>query len=303
MTTTNPIDLDLTAPVSASADAEISDIPPQMSQESVRAFETALGERPSVEARSLQETFGAAVKSVAEGFSLETLKAVVDETLSLELPKPLMVVDGTLSLERSKSPMSMDETLSLGMPKPPMAVDETLSSGMPKSPMVVDETLPVGMPKLPMVVDDRNSDTDQTVIAVPVVVPQQIEVAVRPVEPAASSDRASAVEAVSRVEQAVSAAETMVRAAEAVADAILVSPGLKAGDGEMLIRLRPDVLDGSAVRIAVSGRQLEVEFMPMQMETAALIERNMSQLQQHLVARVHMYTVGVSVKKDRNGRI
>ena len=243
MTMTNPIDLDLTAPVSASADVEAADIPTKTSQDSVRAFETALEGRPSGEEASLQEAFGAAMKSVAEGFSPETLKAVVDETLSLELPKPLMIES------------------------------------------------------------DTDTDAIPAVIAAPVAVPQQVEVAVQPVESADPSVRAGAVEAVSRVEKAVSAAETMVRAAEAVADAILVSPGLKAGDGEMLIRLRPDVLDGSTVRITVSGRQLGVEFMPVQMETAALIERNMSQLQQHLVARVHMYAVGVSVKKDRNGRV
>ena len=242
MTMTNPIELDLTAPVSAAADA---DIPSRTSQDSVRAFETALEGQPSGENASLQETLGAAMKAVAEDASPETLKAVVDETLSLELPKPLMI----------------------------------------ESDLDQDAAAPV---------------IAAPVIAAPVVVPQQIEAA--PVESADPSVRAGAVEAVSRATEAVSAAETMVRAAEAVADAILVSPGLRAGDGEMLIRLRPDVLDGSTVRITVSGRQLGVEFQPVQMETAVLIERNMSQLQQHLVARVHTYTIGVSVKKDRYGR-
>ncbi len=152
-------------------------------------------------------------------------------------------------------------------------------------------------------------DADESIPDIPqaqpfvAVMPQQVEIAVKPDDAGAPVARADAVEAVARVEQAVSATEVMVRAAEAVADAILVTPGLVNGEGEMLIRLKPDVLDGSEVRISVTGRELGVEFMPVRMETAAFIERNLPQLQQQLVARVHAYTIGVSVKRERNGRV
>ena len=107
---------------------------------------------------------------------------------------------------------------------------------------------------------------------------------------------ARAAEMVDRVAATQSAADVLVAAAEAVADAILVSPGLLRGEGEIRVQLKPDVLEGTEVRIAVAGRQMAVEFMPVVTEVAALIERCRPQLEQQLAARVHAFSIGVSVK-------
>ena len=133
--------------------------------------------------------------------------------------------------------------------------------------------------------------------------PVEVKVAVQPEVEAVEAVAARTAASVGRVERVVSASEMMVRAAEAVADAILVTPGLMRGEGEILIRLKPEVLDGSAVKITVAGHRLSVEFQPQIAETAQFIERNLPQLQQVLVARIHSFTVAVSVRKERNGRI
>ena len=113
---------------------------------------------------------------------------------------------------------------------------------------------------------------------------------------------ADAVEAVGRIAKAVSPSEVMLQVAEEVADAILVSPGLLRGEGEIRIQLKPDVLSGSEVRISVEGRQLGVELLPVAADVAAFVERNLPQLQQLLAARVQAFTVGVSMRRNRVGR-
>ena len=119
---------------------------------------------------------------------------------------------------------------------------------------------------------------------------------------AAGTVAADAVEAVGRVAKIASPAEVMLQVAEEVADAIIVSPGLLRGEGEIRIQLKPDVLDGSEVRISVEGRRMGVELLPVAADTAAFIERNLPQLQQLLTARVHAFTIGVSMRRNRVGR-
>ena len=105
-----------------------------------------------------------------------------------------------------------------------------------------------------------------------------------------------AVDAVARI-QKMSETEVLVQAAEAVADTILVSPGLLRGQGEVRIQLRPDVLDGTEIRIAVSGRQMDVEFAPRTQDMAAVIERCRPQLEQHLAGRIHSFQIAVVVQR------
>jgi len=114
-----------------------------------------------------------------------------------------------------------------------------------------------------------------------------------------------AVEAVQRPETiaAVTRGEVLVAAAQAVADAILVSPGLLRGEGEVRIQLRPDVLDGSIVTLNVTGRQLAVTFLPQNADIGTLIEQCRPQLEQHLVAKIHAFRISVNVKKDSRVRI
>lgn len=112
---------------------------------------------------------------------------------------------------------------------------------------------------------------------------------------------ARTIEVADRVTKAMSASEVLIQAAEAVADAILVSPGLLRGEGEIRVQLKPDVLDGTEIRIGVTGSQMDVSFMPSNADMSSLIEQCRPQLEQHLAARIHRFTVNVSV--DRKSRI
>ena len=157
-------------------------------------------------------------------------------------------------------------------------------------------------------VDDVPEARAENIIAAGVVPQQQIAAAVdsHVADPAGvqAVDAVSArtVEVAERVSKAMTASEVLIQAAEAVADTIFVSPGLLRGEGEIRVQLRPDVLDGTEIRIGVAGRQLDVSFMPSNADMSALIEQCRPQLEQHLAARIHRFSVSVSVaKKSRSG--
>ena len=129
-------------------------------------------------------------------------------------------------------------------------------------------------------------------------VPQVVEAAV----PVTAVDAVTAAFAPA----AIPAEETFLAAANAVADVLLVSPGLLRGEGEIRVQLRPDVLEGAEVRISVAGRQLDVAFVPRTPDVAALIEQNRPQLEQHLAARFLTFRLSVGVLRrtadDAKGR-
>ena len=115
---------------------------------------------------------------------------------------------------------------------------------------------------------------------------------VQPAEAAPAAADVGAVDRVSAVRN-VSPTEIMLAAAEAVADAILVTPGLINGEGQVRVQLKPDILEGTEIQVNVSGRQLEVEFLPptAAADVADLIQRALPQLEQHLAARIHSYSI------------
>ena len=93
--------------------------------------------------------------------------------------------------------------------------------------------------------------------------------------------------------------QVLVQAAQAVADTLLVSPGLLRGQGEVVVQLRPDVLEGTEVRIAVTGRQLDVQFQPKTVDMAVLLENCRTQIANHLTAKIATFNVTVDVRKKR----
>ena len=121
-------------------------------------------------------------------------------------------------------------------------------------------------------------------------------------EMAAKSDVITAVDSVKAAFAPVEVlpTETFFEVANAVADTLLVSPGLLRGEGEVRVQLRPDVLEGSEIRIAVTGRQLAVDFIPQTQDVAVLIEQNRPQLEQHLAARIQTFTLSVGVHRRRS---
>ena len=107
----------------------------------------------------------------------------------------------------------------------------------------------------------------------------------------------AAVSAVAPVAPTSSA--VLVEAAQAVADTLLVSPGLLRGQGEIVVQLRPDVLEGTEVRIAVTGRQLDVQFRPTTVDMSVLLENGRTQIASHLSAKIATFNVTVDVRKKR----
>ena len=125
------------------------------------------------------------------------------------------------------------------------------------------------------------------------------------VAPLENGDKSNGVTAVDSVKAAfapveVRPTEMFFEVANAVADTLLVSPGLLRGEGEVRVQLRPDVLEGSEIRIAVTGRQLAVDFIPQTQDVAVLIEQNRPQLEQHLAARIQTFTLSVGVHRRRS---
>ena len=99
------------------------------------------------------------------------------------------------------------------------------------------------------------------------------------------------------VARAVEPAQVLVETARAVADTLLVTPGLLRGEGEIRIQLRPDVLDGTEIHIVVVGRQLTVAFTPPTPDLVALIEQSRPQLTAHLAERIHAFQIAVDVRR------
>lgn len=121
--------------------------------------------------------------------------------------------------------------------------------------------------------------------------------AVDQVAPADAKTAVASVDAVAPVASSasVSASEAVLAAAHAVADTLLVSPGLLRGEGEIRVQLKPDVLDGSAVNITVTGRTIAVSFVPATEASASLLTGHVGELEAHLNATVVGYEMAVSV--------
>ena len=94
-------------------------------------------------------------------------------------------------------------------------------------------------------------------------------------------------------------AQVLVEAASAVADTIVVSPGLLRGAGEIQVQLRPDVLEGTVIGISTtSPGELTVNFTPATENMAVMLEKCASQLVTYLSERIHNFQIAVNVKRD-----
>ena len=94
-------------------------------------------------------------------------------------------------------------------------------------------------------------------------------------------------------------AQVLIEAASAVADTIVVSPGLLRGAGEVQVQLRPDVLEGTVIHISTaSPGTLNVQFTPVTENMAVLLEKCAPQLVTYLSERIHSVQIAVNVKRD-----
>ena len=155
-------------------------------------------------------------------------------------------------------------------PSAPSAPSVSSASSAPPTP----SALPVSL-AVPEISTPAAAPTAAPVTAVEAVVAAYTPLAARAVEPA----------------------QVLVEAARAVADTLLVTPGLLRGEGEIRIQLRPDVLDGTEIHIVVAGRQLTVAFTPPTPDLVALIEQSRPQLTAHLAERIHAFQIAVDVRR------
>ena len=92
--------------------------------------------------------------------------------------------------------------------------------------------------------------------------------------------------------------ETANEIADAVAAQIVVTPSILKGEGEVLIRLKPTVLDGSEIKLSSKDNTLSIEIVPATEQAEQMIAGHVIQLERALAE--HLPTFGsfaVSVAK------
>ena len=94
--------------------------------------------------------------------------------------------------------------------------------------------------------------------------------------------------------------EVVNNVAEAIADQILVTPSLVRGEGQMIVRLKPEVLDGSEIHLSSESGTLAVEIVPSTQNAAKLATEAMPRLETALAEHVATFRqVSVSVRKGK----
>jgi flagellar hook-length control protein FliK len=89
--------------------------------------------------------------------------------------------------------------------------------------------------------------------------------------------------------------QELVEAANAVADTIFVTPSLVKGEGEITIRLKPTVLDGSEIRIEAKGQAISVSLTPATVEVQRLAEQSQARFASTLSERLPSFQIAVAI--------
>ena len=86
------------------------------------------------------------------------------------------------------------------------------------------------------------------------------------------------------------------RLVETVVETIAVTPALSSGgDGEIFIRLKSDILDGSSIRIEVKNGELKVVVVPASRTAEEILQKAQETFQNQLAERVTAWRVNVGV--------
>lgn len=118
---------------------------------------------------------------------------------------------------------------------------------------------------------------------------------------AAAQQEIAAATASARTEAIV---EVVNNVAEAIADQILVTPSLVRGEGQMIVRLKPEILDGSEIRLSSESGTLAVEVVPSTPNAAKLATEAMPRLETALAEHVSTFRqVSVSVRKGKANEV
>ena len=220
-----------------------------------------------------------------------------------------------------KAVTQFQTAMSEALPKAPVATSEEAPSVAVATPKEVpsvavatpetlkaeiETNLSIKMPaplELPPKLVGKAEDADAEVAApqalpvVEVTLPPRIA-SVEPAEVATGS--VAGVPAVRPV--AMTGAKELIAIATSVADAVMVSPGLLQGDGTVRVVLKPDVLQGTEIRVVSENGAVTVNFIPSTLEVAALLERSQPMLVQHLATHVPNVRLGVSVGRGVRNR-
>ena len=97
--------------------------------------------------------------------------------------------------------------------------------------------------------------------------------------------------------------QELTEAAVAVAETILVTPSLVHGEGQMTIRLKPTVLDGSEIRLEAKGAEISISVQPATTAVAQLVEQSKARFEQALAERLPSFQVVVSVHSLRSSTV
>ena len=251
----------------------------------------------------------AAARPVVEAVVVEKpiVNAAVDEKPVVEKPAVAPVI-----VDRPAAARPVVEAVVVEKPIANAAVDEKPVVEKPAVAPVIVDRLVAAKPEVAELGSDRigtpivttSADVEEPAYDKTVVVDLSQEAA----KVAASQTATIAPQAVDVHSATVSMssarteviAETVGKVVEAVAAQILVTPALVKGEGEMIVRLKSDVLDGSTIRLAAESGTLSVEISPAtQSAQRAIVEaspRLESALAEHVAAFHH---VRVLVKKGR----
>ena len=157
--------------------------------------------------------------------------------------------------------------------------------------------VPGAVPSAPSAPSASSAPSAPSALPVSFVVPEVSAPAAAPTAAPVTAVEAVVAAFTPSAARAVEPVQVLVEAARAVADTLLVTPGLLRGEGEIRIQLRPDVLDGTEIHIVVAGRQLTVAFTPPTPDLVALIEQSRPQLTAHLAERIHSFQIAVDVRR------
>ena len=112
-----------------------------------------------------------------------------------------------------------------------------------------------------------------------------------------AADAPAAMSAAATIDPSAATARTneLVEAAVAVAETISATPSLVRGDGEVVIRLKPTVLDGSEIRLEAKGSSVSISVLPSNEAVAQAVVRSQAQFAQQLSERMPSFQFAVTV--------
>ena len=321
MTTTVSIDL-VSACVGSEAAPSVDGVCPELptalttrspDQDTVLAFQTAFAQPRTVDADRELELMKAVALNLAPPGTEVVVETRAQPQAEASVPVPPPQAEASMSVP-PPLPVQIERTIVVGTEVAAAATStaqvlETFAAQMPPEAVAARPIVPEhaeakfvqpeqAVPEKETRETVRRAEVSADALVAAGIVPlaaPRVEVPVAVQEPV----HVTPVEVAQVARTTPAAADVLVQAADAVVDTLLVTPGLLRGQGEVVIQLRPDVLDGTEVKIAVTGRQLEVVFQPQTVDMAVLIENRRPQLMQHLAAKITAFNVSVDVRKKR----